>query len=98
MVSQKSQGTTKNLSQMSKSLLGYSEEEIKYHECKLYCRSNPYCVRHCCSFPNWIATSSQMVSYLFVGTSLFIIGAVLCYVEYTSGKPKNLRLDTDSEG
>ena len=40
-------------------------------------------------------TSSQMVYYPFVGTSLFIIGVVLCYVEY-SGRSKNLRLDTDS--
>ena len=43
-------------------------------------------------------TSSQMVYYPFVGTSLFIIGTVLCYAEYTSGRSKNLRLDTDSEG
>ncbi|MGB8153594.1 MAG: hypothetical protein WCF97_06730 [Nitrososphaeraceae archaeon] len=43
-----------------------------------------------------LLTSSQMVYYPFVGTSLFIIGAVLYYVEYTSGRYKNLRLDTDS--
>ena len=43
-----------------------------------------------------LLTSSQMVYYPFVGTSLFIIGVVLCYVEYTSDKSKNLRLDTDS--
>ena len=43
-------------------------------------------------------TSSQMVYYPFVGTCLFVIGTVLCYVEYTSDKSKNLRLDTDSEG
>ena len=43
-----------------------------------------------------LLTSSQMVYYPFVGTSLFIIGTVLCYVEYTSGRYKNLRLDTDS--
>ena len=43
-------------------------------------------------------TSSQMVYYPFAGASLFIIGTVLCYVEYTSDKSKNLRLDTDSEG
>ena len=30
-----------------------------------------------------LLTSSQMVYYPFVGTSLFIIGVVLCYVEYT---------------
>ena len=46
-----------------------------------------------------LLTSSQMVYYPFVGTSLFIIGAVLYYVEYTSGRYKNPRLerlDTDS--
>jgi drug/metabolite transporter (DMT)-like permease len=42
-------------------------------------------------------TSSQMVYYPFAGASLFI-GTVLCYVEYTSDKSKNLRLDTDLEG
>jgi hypothetical protein len=35
-----------------------------------------------------LLTSSQLVYYPFVGTSLFIIGVVLCYVEYTSDKPK----------
>ena len=43
-----------------------------------------------------LLTSSQMVYYPFVGTSLFIIRTVLCHVEYTSGRSKNLRLDTDS--
>ena len=43
-----------------------------------------------------LLTSSQMVYYPFIGTSLFIIGVVLCYVEYTSGRSKNLRFDTDS--
>ena len=43
-----------------------------------------------------LLTSSQVVYYPFVGTSLFIIGIVLCYVEFTSSRSKNLRLDTDS--
>ncbi|MGA7977401.1 MAG: hypothetical protein WB975_09210 [Nitrososphaeraceae archaeon] len=43
-----------------------------------------------------LLTSSQMVYYPFVGASLSIIGTMLCYVEYTSDKSKNLRLDTDS--
>jgi uncharacterized sodium:solute symporter family permease YidK len=43
-----------------------------------------------------LLTSSQMAYYPFVGTSLFIIGIVLCYLEFTSSRSKNLRLDTDS--
>ena len=43
-----------------------------------------------------LLTSSQMAYYPFVGTTLFIIGTVLCYVEFTSSRSKNLRFDTDS--
>ena len=42
-----------------------------------------------------LLTSSQTVYYPFVGTSLFIIGTVLCYVEYTSGDLKISGLKED---
>ena len=35
-----------------------------------------------------LLTSSQMAYYSTVGTILFIIGVALCYVEYTSHRPK----------